>query len=72
MRRKATNELDEDENVARRFITALTAGHEVDDALFETARSTFGEKGVVDLIMLAGCYDIISLLLNAFKIPAPR
>lgn len=68
----ATSDLDEDENVARRFTRALTADHEVDDALFEEARSRFGEKGIVDLIMLAGCYDMISSLLNAFQVPAPQ
>ena len=67
----ATSELDEDENVARRFARAMTADHEVDDALFEQARSKFGEKGIVDLIMLAGCYGMISSLLNAFQVPAP-
>ena len=68
----ATSKLDEDENVARRFARALTADHEVDDVLFEQARSKFGEKGIVDLIMLAGCYGMISSLLNAFQVPAPQ
>ncbi len=68
----AARELDDDERVAQRFTRALTADHEVDDALFEEAQSRFGEKGIVDLIMLAGCYDIISSLLNAFQIPAPE
>jgi hypothetical protein len=43
----------------------------VNDALFEEARQTFKERGVLDLIILAGCYDLVSSLLNAFEIPKP-
>ncbi len=68
----ATIDLEQDEQAARRFTRALIADHQVDDALFEEARATFGEKGIVDLIMLAGCYDLISSLLNAFQVPAPK
>ena len=68
---EASDELNEDEATARRFTRALTADHTVDDALFAEARSMFGEKGIVDMIMLAGCYDIISSLLNAFQAPSP-
>jgi hypothetical protein len=32
---------------------------------------TFGEKGVVDMIALAGQYMTISGLLNTFAVPAP-
>ncbi len=68
----ATSELDEDETTARRFTQGLTADRKVDDALFQEARSRFGEKGIVELIMLAGCYGIVSSLLNAFQVPAPQ
>ena len=60
-----------DDDVARRFALALTAEHRVNDALFEEARQTFKERGVLDLIILAGCYDLVSSLLNAFEIPKP-
>src|ERR1700722_1266635 len=60
-----------DEDIARRFALALTAEHRVNDALFEEARQTFKERGVLDLIILAGCYDLVSSLLNAFEIPKP-
>ena len=68
---EATDELDENEATARRFTYALTANRQVDDALFAETRSRFGEKGLVDMIMLAACYDIISSLLNAFQAPSP-
>jgi 4-carboxymuconolactone decarboxylase len=60
-----------DDDVARRFALALAAEHRVNDALFEEARQTFKERGVLDLIILAGCYDLVSSLLNAFEIPKP-
>ena len=67
----APSELTADETTAWRFTRALVADRAVDTDLFEEARATFGETGIVDLVMLAGCYDIVSALLNAFKIPAP-
>ena len=63
--------LSGEEDVARRFILSLTAEHAVNDDLFEEARSRFHERGIVDMIILAGCYDLISSLLNAFKVPVP-
>ena len=68
---RASEDLKGDDDVARRFALALTAEHWVNDVLFEEARKTFKERGVVDLIILAGCYDLISSLLNAFEIPKP-
>jgi 4-carboxymuconolactone decarboxylase len=43
----------------------------VSDPLYQACARHFGEKGVVDLIMLAGCYLMICSLLNVFEIPAP-
>ena len=69
---KAPAGLSGEEDVARRFTMAITAEHKVDDALFEEARSTFRDRGIVDLIILVGCYDLISSLLNAFQVPTPK
>lgn len=63
--------LTHEEEVARRFTTVLVAEHRVDDALFEEARGIFHDRGIVDLIVLAGSYQMISSLLNAFEVPAP-
>ena len=68
---EAAADLSGEEDVARRFTMAITAEHQVDDALFEEARSAFKDHGIVDLIILAGCYDLISSLLNAFQVPQP-
>lgn len=68
---EAANDLSREERVAQRFTLTLTTDHHVGDELFEEARSTFSDRGIADIIILAGCYDLISSLLNAFKIPAP-
>jgi 4-carboxymuconolactone decarboxylase len=68
---RPSEDLEGDEDVARRFALALTAERRMNDALFEEARRAFKERGILDLIILAGCYDIVSSLLNAFEIPKP-
>ena len=68
---RTSEDLNGDDDVARRFTLALTAEHRVNEALFEEARQTFKERGILDLIILAGCYDLVSSLLNAFEIPKP-
>ena len=68
----AAEDLSQEEDVARRFTMALTAEHKVDDALFEETRSAFRDRGIVDIVILAGCYELISSLLNAFQVPMPK
>jgi 4-carboxymuconolactone decarboxylase len=63
--------LTHDEGVAYDFVQRLTTTHQIDAELYEQAVVTFGEKGVVDLICLAGHYMTISGLLNTFAVPAP-
>jgi 4-carboxymuconolactone decarboxylase len=60
-----------EESVAYDFTQRLTTRHQIEAALYEQAIVTFGEKGVVDLIYLAGQYMTISGLLNTFAVPAP-
>jgi 4-carboxymuconolactone decarboxylase len=67
---EASPELNEEESVAQRFTLALTATRHVDDALYEDARRSFGDRGLVDLLLLAGCYQLVCGVLNAFAIPA--
>ena len=63
--------LTHDEGVAYDLTHRLATTHQVDAGLYEQAVVTFGEKGVVDLIYLAGHYMTISGLLNTFAVPAP-
>jgi 4-carboxymuconolactone decarboxylase len=63
--------LGDEEKVAYRFAWQLSTSHRVDDATFSEARKTFGDRGIVDLIVLAGTYYTVCGLLNAFEVPAP-
>ncbi len=60
-----------EESVAYDFTHRLATTHQIDTELYEQAIVTFGEKGVVDMIFLAGQYMTISSLLNTFAVPAP-
>jgi len=63
--------LSVEESVAYDFTHRLAATHQIDAELYERAIVAFGEKGVVDMIVLAGQYMTISGLLNTFAVPAP-
>jgi len=63
--------LTHEESVAYDFTQRLATRHQLDAELYEQAIVTFGEKGVVDMIYLAGQYMTISGLLNTFAVPAP-
>lgn len=63
--------LSAEESVAHDFTRSLAAAHQVATPLYEQAIITFGEKGVVDMIVLAGQYMTVSALLSAFAVPAP-
>jgi 4-carboxymuconolactone decarboxylase len=64
-------DLSHEESVAYDFTHRLATTHQIDAELYEQAIVTFGEKGVVDMIYLAGQYMTISGLLNTFAVPAP-
>ena len=65
-------ELTAEEKVAQRFTKQLTADNRIEQDLFDAAKDAFGVRGIVDMIVLAGCYDTVSSLLNAFAVPAPQ
>lgn len=61
-----------EEDVAYDFTYQLATTHQIDEALYERALVAFGEKGIVDMITLAGQYMTISGVLNTFAVPAPN
>jgi len=64
-------DLSDEERVAQRFVRQLTAEHHVEEKLYRAAEAPFGREGIVAMIFLAGCYQVVCSLLNAFEIPAP-
>jgi 4-carboxymuconolactone decarboxylase len=63
--------LGDDEKAAYRFALQLSRSYRVDDSTFAEARKLFGERGITDIVVLAGTYYTVCGLLNAFNVPAP-
>ena len=53
------------------FCAALLREHHVDDAIYAGAVRALGEEGVVDLVGILGYYSLISMTINAFRVPPP-
>ena len=65
-------DLSDEERIAQQFTLQLATERHVEDELYRTAGGLFGEKGLVDMVVLAGCYHVVCSVLNAFAVPAPR
>lgn len=68
----AADGLSDEEVVAQRFTKEIAATHRMSDETYRQAVDAFGEKGVFDMVALAGQYMSISALLNTFAVPAPE
>ena len=63
-------DLTDEERVAQRFVRQLTAERHVEEPIYRAAEAAFGRGGIVAMMFLAGCYQVVCSLLNAFEIPA--
>ncbi len=63
--------LSEQERSAYEFVHQLAADHRVDPAAYARAKSAFGDKGLADIVILAGLYLMTCATLNAFEVPVP-
>ncbi|MDE0006541.1 MAG: carboxymuconolactone decarboxylase family protein [Rhodospirillaceae bacterium] len=54
------------------FCAALLSENHVDDTLYASAVGALGENGVVDLVGILGYYSLISMTINAFRVPPPE
>ncbi len=59
------------ERSAYEFAHQLAATHRVDAATYARAKAEFGDKGLVDIVMLTGLYLVTCAALNAFEVPVP-
>jgi len=64
--------MDADLETGYNFIAELLKTKQVSDANFKAAKDRFGEKGVVDMIGLAGWYSTVSMALNVDRYPLPN
>ena len=63
--------LSEAEESAHAFAKQIAANRRVDPPTYARAKAAFGDKGLVDLVMLVGLYLVTCGLLNAFEVPVP-
>ena len=64
--------LTADEKLAQAFTLELVSTHAVSSHTYAAARESFGDRGLVKMVTLIGCYLSVCALLNAFQIPAPE
>jgi len=58
-----------DEEAVYNFITEWFKARQASDATFAAVKNVVGERGVVDLIVSAGYYQIVSMLMNTDRLP---
>jgi 4-carboxymuconolactone decarboxylase len=58
-----------DEEAVYNFITELYKTKQSSDATFAAVKNIAGERGVVDLIVSAGYYQLVSMLMNTDRLP---
>jgi len=59
----------DEERALLHLCDALHADCDVDDALWAALRGTFSEEAMLELLMLAGLYRMVSGLTNALRLP---
>ena len=58
-----------DEEAVYNFISEWFKTRQASDATFAAVKNVVGERGVVDLIVSAGYYQIVSMLMNTDRLP---
>jgi 4-carboxymuconolactone decarboxylase len=58
-----------DEETVYAFITELFKTRQVSDTTFEATKKLVGERGVVDLLVTAGYYQMVSMFMNVDRLP---
>jgi 4-carboxymuconolactone decarboxylase len=62
----------EEEAIAHAFTLQLVHKHRVDQNTYADAAGAFGDKGVVDMVILIGLYLTTCAIINAFEVLAPE
>jgi len=60
----------DDERLVCEVAKSLHERHELSSELYQRAVDRFGERGLVDVIGVIGFYTMVSMTLNAFRVPA--
>lgn len=63
--------MSSDEALVYAFSTELRRDKAVSDPTYAKALARFGERGVLDLVAVAGYYDLVCMTLNVAEVPVP-
>ena len=63
--------MKDDEAIVWEFTTQLRRDHGVNEAIYAKAVEKFGENGVIDLVVVNGYYDVVSMTLNVAHVSPP-
>jgi len=62
----------DDERIIFNFCSELVATKQASDASYEAVSELLGVEGVVELVGILGYYTLISMTINAFRVPVPN
>ena len=68
---QAPEGVSEAEAAAYQFASQLAAARQVDPAAYARAKESFGDAGLVSIVMLVGLYLMTCAMLNAFEVSVP-
>jgi 4-carboxymuconolactone decarboxylase len=60
----------QDEQIIYDFAAEVNIKKNVSDSLYDRAYNLLGKSAVIDIVAICGYYNLISMTLNVFKIPA--
>jgi 4-carboxymuconolactone decarboxylase len=63
--------LSKEDIAAQKFTGQIVAKRSIDKKVYFNAQQIFGDQGLVEMLILIGCSQIVCGFLNAFSIPAP-
>ena len=71
-RGKLPDDADADELTVHRFVRELIEKKHLTDKTYRKTTMLLGDQGAVELVTLASYYTMISMTLNAFRVPMPK
>jgi 4-carboxymuconolactone decarboxylase len=63
---------NEGDRVVHALVRKLVESGRIDDDVYDEAVRHLGHAGVVELVCVAGCYTLISFILNGFDVQLPQ
>jgi 4-carboxymuconolactone decarboxylase len=69
---KRPPKMTDEESLLYDFVHQLVYDKDVSDKTYDDALARYGEKGLLDVICLAGYYGFVSHILNAKRYPIPE